>query len=55
LHSWNAQGVCGLLGRYRSGRPSKLSEENQYEAIERVKENPRKLKTVLAQLSELTG
>jgi len=55
LHSWDKQGICGLLDSLRSGRPNKLSAENQYKAIELVKECPRTLKTVLAQLAEFTG
>jgi transposase len=55
LHSWDELGICGLLNGYRSGRPNKLSAENQHQAIELVKEFPRSLKTVLARLCELTG
>lgn len=55
LHSWDGQGICGLLDRPRSGRPRILSEENERKAIELVMESPRSLKTVLAQLSEFTG
>jgi len=55
LCDWEEQGICGLLDSPRSGRPSKLSEENKRKAIELVIEFPRSLKTVLAQLSEFTG
>jgi transposase len=55
LHSWDELGICGLLDDQRSGRPNKLSVENQHQAIELVKEFPRSLKTVLARLCELTG
>ena len=55
LHSWNERGIYGLLNCQRSGRPPKLSAENQHQAIELVKEFPRSLKTVLAHLCELTG
>lgn len=55
LHSWEEQGICGLFDSPRSGRPSKLSVENQRKAIELVMDSPRSLKTVLAQLSEFTG
>jgi transposase len=55
LHSWDELGICGLLDNLRSGRPNKLSVENQHRAIELVKEFPRSLKTVLAHLCELTG
>jgi len=55
LHLWDKQGICGLFDAPRSGRPSKLSAENKRKAIELVIEFPRSLKTVLAQLSELTG
>lgn len=54
LHSWEEQGICGLFDNPRSGRPNKLSAENERKAIELVIESPRSLKTVLAQLSEFT-
>lgn len=54
LYSWEEQGLCGLFDNPRSGRPSKLSPENERKAIELVIEFPRSLKTVLAQLSEFT-
>jgi transposase len=55
LYSWDELGICGLLDDQRSGRPNKLSAENQRQAIELIKEFPRSLKTVLAHLCELTG
>jgi len=55
LHLWDEQGICGLLDRPRCGRPSKLSEENERKTLELIIDFPRSLKTVLAQLSELTG
>ena len=55
LHSWDELSICGLLDGQRSGRPNRLSVENQHQAIELVKEFPRSLKTVLARLCELTG
>lgn len=54
LRSWEEQVVCGLFDDPRSGRPSKLSAENERKAIELIIEFPRSLKTVLAQLSEFT-
>ena len=55
LHSWDELSICGLMDVQRSGRPNRLSVENQHQAIELVKEFPRSLKTVLARLCELTG
>ena len=55
LHSWDELSICGLLDSLRSGRPTKLSVENQHQAIELIKEFSRSLKTVLAHLCELTG
>lgn len=55
LHSWDEQGLCGLFDKPRSGRPCKLSAENERKTLELIAESPRSLKTVLAQLSEFTG
>jgi transposase len=52
LHSWEDEGVNSLFDNPRSGRPSKLSEENKKEAIELIKKSPRSLKKVLAELAE---
>ena len=50
LHSWEENGICGLLDDLRSGRPCKLSLQQKLEAIDLVKQSPRSLKTVLQQL-----
>ena len=55
LHNWEEDGICGLLDSPRSGRPSKLSAANRQEAIELVKESPRSLRKVVAQLVEKFG
>ena len=52
LHSWEENGICGLMDDLRSGRPCKLSLQQKLEAIDLVKQSPRSLKTVLQQLFE---
>ena len=55
LHSWDEQGICGLFDKPRSGRPCKLSVENEQKALEIITKFPRSLKTVRRHLSELVG
>ena len=45
LHSWEENGICGLMDDLRSGRPCKLSLQQKLEAIDLVKQSPRSLKT----------
>ena len=52
LHSWEENGICGLLDAPRSGRPCKLCPQQKLEALELVKQSPRSLKTVMQQLFE---
>lgn len=55
LHAWEDNGICGLLDDPRSGRPCKLSTQQELEAVELVKQSPRSLKTVLHQVFEKFG
>jgi transposase len=55
LHSWEEGGLCALFDDPRSGRPCKLSEGQKHGAVELVKQSPRSLKKVLAQLAEELG
>ena len=36
LHSWEENGICGLMDDLRSGRPCKLSLQQKLEAIDLV-------------------
>lgn len=52
INSWEKYGLDSLFDNPRSGRPPKVSEENKKEVIELIKDSPRSLKKVLAQLAE---
>ncbi|MDO8843751.1 MAG: hypothetical protein Q7U98_04915 [Methylicorpusculum sp.] len=45
-------GIAALLDKPRSGRPLKLTGDAKRYALDQVKESPRNLMTVLAQLAE---
>ena len=51
LHAWEKLGVCGLFDKPRSGRPRKLSAEQADKVVEIIKDNPRSLKAVLAEIA----
>ena len=51
IHGWEDNGIRGLIDLPRPGRPHILSSDQEVEAIEYVKQSPRSLKKVLAQLS----
>ena len=52
---WKRDGIAGLFDDPRSGRPSKLSEDEADEAIKLLKEEPRSIKKALAATREKTG
>lgn len=51
LHAWENCGICGLFDKARSGRPRKLSAEQEADTIEMIKENPKSLKSVVAEIA----
>lgn len=51
IHDWETFGLLGLVDQHRSGRPKKLSQEEEEYVIKNVIESPRSLKKVLANLS----
>ena len=53
IHAWNNIGLSGLVDKHRSGRPKRLTQEQEIIVIEEVKNSPRSLKTVLNSLSQL--
>lgn len=55
IHAWEDEGICGLLEKRRPGRPRKLEAEEIAQALEKVKQQPRKLKSVLAEIEAATG
>lgn len=55
INMWDSVGIMGLIERHRSGRPRKLTTIQEQEIIELVKENPRSIKKVLAELADKTG
>ena len=52
---WEKEGIEGLFDDPRSGRPSKLSNDEADEAIKLLKEDPRSIKKALAASREKTG
>ena len=55
LNSWETSGVCGLLDAPRCGRPRKITTDIEAQVVDMVKDSPRMLKPVLAQLFECFG
>ena len=54
ITNWEALGAQGLYDKPRSGRPSKLTPEEQELAKQYLKEEPRSLKTVVDRLEKKT-
>ena len=52
---WKRDGIVGLFDDPRSGRPSKLSDDEADEAVKLLKEEPRSIKKALAATREKTG
>jgi transposase len=52
---WKRDGIAGLFDDPRSGRPSKLSDDEADEAVKLLKEEPRSIKKALAATREKTG
>ena len=55
IKKWEHQGTDSLHDKPRSGRPSKLTLEEQEVALGYLKENPRSLKQVVARLEQKTA
>ena len=55
IHTWESEGICGLLDRPRSGRPRILDEEAEGDVLTRINESPRSLKKVLFEIFESRG
>lgn len=52
---WEKDGIQGLYDAPKSGRPSKLSEEETDKAIKILKQDPRSIKKAMAATQEETG
>ena len=55
IDAWVESGFDGLPDSPRSGRPEKLTEEEKKKAVKLLRENPRSVKTVIAELAVITG
>jgi len=55
LKNWEEQGTDSLHDKPRSGRPSKLTPEEQELALDYLKENPRSLKQVVDRIERQTA
>jgi len=55
IDSWNKFGFEGLYDQPRSGRPSKLTEDEKEIAIDLLREDPKSIKKVLDRLIVKTG
>jgi len=55
IHNWESYGFAGLIDAPRSGRPRKITPEQQEYLINQVQESPRSLKRVLSEFSETHG
>lgn len=55
IHSWEANGICGLLDKSRSGRPRILCHETEANVFSRINQSPRSLKKVISELTDDLG
>lgn len=55
LKAWDKKGLAGLVDQPRSGRPRKLSAGQEEEVIETLKQEPRSIKRVLAEVGKRFG
>ncbi len=55
FYQWENQGLCGLFDRPGRGRKSKLTLTQQAEVIEKIKQSPRSLKKILAEIENEMG
>lgn len=55
VHAWEAEGICGLFDKPRSGRPRILCEDAGVDVLACVHKSPRSLKKVLFELFESRG
>lgn len=55
FYKWETQGLCGLIDKPGRGRPCILTEKQTIEAIKKVKQSPRSLKKVIADLTKEFG
>jgi transposase len=52
LHRWITQGICGLLDKSHTGRPTLLSSQERTETLEKIDKQPRSLKAIIADLAK---
>jgi transposase len=50
IDDWEKYGLIGLFDEVKSGRPTKLTKEEQQKAIEYIQEEPRSVKYTVAKL-----
>lgn len=55
ISDWEQSGIVGLLDKERSGRPHKLTEEEQARVKQLLQENPRSLKKIKKLLKDECG
>jgi len=55
LKAWESQGLLGLVDQARAGRPKKLSQEEQQQALAWLGEEPRSIRRVQAELKKRFG
>jgi transposase len=54
IRNWESEGLCGLVDKPRSGRPKEIEIDEQG-LIEKINENPRSLKKIVAELEKELG
>ena len=54
IRNWESEGLSGLLDKPRSGRPKEI-ELNEDILIDKINENPKSLKKILAELEKELG
>lgn len=55
IDAWEKYGLVGIFDEPKSGRPTKLTKEEQQKAINYVHEEPRSIKQAVAKIEEIHG
>ena len=55
INNWESDGLCGLFDKKKSGRPSKIPDNQKSAVLEMVHASPRSLKSVLAEIEKSLG
>jgi transposase len=55
VKKWDVVGLLALIEDTRSGRPRKLAAEEEQKVITKIKDSPRSIKKIIAEIADKTG